>query len=77
MEKVPDDTIYVKLDKEITGKKLPYYDMNPRKEIKDVMSRDDWVGGFSIAVSYFELHACMQILPVFSHFFLGVSFLSS
>ena len=50
-----DDTVYVRLDKEITGKKLPYYNMNPRKEIKDAMSRNDWVGGFSIAVSYFEL----------------------
>lgn len=50
-----ESSIYVRLEKEITGKKLPYYGMNPKQEIEDAMSRNDWLGGFSIAVSYLEL----------------------
>ena len=57
-----EGVIFVKYKKEFTAKALPYYRMNPKKEIEDSMSRKDWFGGFAIAVSYFELLGFLKLV---------------
>lgn len=57
-----EGVIFVKTKKEFVANALPYYRMNPKKEIEDSMSRKDWFGGFAIAVSYFELLGFLTLI---------------
>ena len=54
--------IFVESKKEFATDALPYYEMNPKREIEDAMSRNDWFGGFAIAVSYFELLGFLRLI---------------